>query len=155
MFGYVDYYIQLCSCFAGISFFCSEDVQAWYVLTVTVVHAEFPEWEAMQAFGIFNLSEQDTITSTTVSDTWREEAIRRLAQIFGQMPEKLRAQIHDHFPLAQRMHVEQQCNTFQAWKLALDRTQSRTSTYACHPADALLPVLLGGSLVQELFEYSI
>ena len=155
MFGYVDYYIQLCSFFAGISFLCSEDVQAWYVLTVKVVHAEFPEWEAMQAFGIFNLSEQNTVTSTTVSDKWREEAIQRLAQVFKQVPEKLRAQIHDHFPLAQRMHVEQQCNTFQAWKLALERTQSRTSTSACHPADALLPVLLGGSLVQELFEYSI
>ena len=74
----------------------------------------------------------------TEDDGLCERNLQKLAQKFEVDPDRLVAQHAFWRPVAQRIFVEQRCDTKTAWRLAMEKA----SRSRVHAVDALLPVLV-------------
>ena len=118
---------------------CLNRMRAWKILAMEVVTAEFPDFEVLQSFSVLTLSKR----LSDPNDETRKRHVARLSQVFEVSEEKLSQQLSDHEPIARRIFLDERCSTGEAWKMAVERTQRRSSLKAAHPVDALHPVLLG------------
>ncbi len=77
--------------------------QAWFHLAMAVVQAEFPDWELLRAFNIFELTKERKQTrNTQLADKEGDYAmwrfVQRLAHVFTVDPVTLSEQIGDTVP---------------------------------------------------------
>lgn len=125
---------------------CLARLQNWVTLARDVVAAEFPEFEALQAFSVLRLS------SHNERRRWADAAQERcmvaskldkLARLLKLDTNRLHDQFFDYLPLAQYEFdtATPTCTPLAAWKTILTRAfDSRVHKY--HPVDALLQVCI-------------
>ena len=110
---------------------CLQRMQAWVSLAIPVVKAEFPSWELLQAFSVFELDGK-------VSAGSREDYdgnVRRLAHRFGVDHIKLASQLADVSVFALAVKKPGMTNA-EAWTQTVHRLQrSHTNT---RPGDPFL-----------------
>jgi hypothetical protein len=133
---------------------CLARMQAWVRLARQVVKSEFPTYEVVLSFGLFNLAEDCRRTRMHLRElkaiadqdpavtTELERHCRRLGKVINVDPDQLQAQFLDHRCLAQRHFRKPGATTFGAWRQSLKDTQARPCVRKAHPADALHPVLV-------------
>ena len=124
---------------------CSDSLRGGRV-AISVVRAEFPQWEVIAAYGIFSLSSQrraslNAILAEGTGEELFELSSRRLGHVFKVSVDSLRSQHADHEPIARRRFLETSSATFDAWRYAVRRTQGNKGSRERHPADALSHVL--------------
>jgi hypothetical protein len=128
----------------------------WVALAEAVVQSEFPNFDALNSFTIFNLE------NGKVGKACRGEGVdgdvARLAQLCGVDRNEMQKQYEDLYPIALRTAKSQTCTTLEAWRQAVQAVQRSHKTKASHPVDAVLPALMrpgayGGSTsgVERLF----
>jgi hypothetical protein len=117
-------------------------LQNWVVLAMEVVSAEWPQWDIMNSFCIFNLSRwgDDLEASDANSD---DSHFARLGQAFKVDGVALKAQFLDYLPSAlSAAKANSRASNLDAWVVALGvRFTSKASRHA-HPRDALHSVLV-------------
>ena len=124
---------------------CCEIMQTYVVLAVQTMHAEFPDFDLMQAFGIFNLRpvrKGDNLDHVVWTDR-KQKDLERLSAYAGQDPARVRSQFCDLEPAARYEQSQTGCSSFEAWKVVALRFQSgRKALRQRHPTDAIVPVLI-------------
>jgi hypothetical protein len=149
---------------------CMQRMRNWVVLARCVVEAEFPHFEALQAFSVLRLwkgpdAERRTDASTDcIDDDKRTMALKKLANVLGLDIQKLTDQFFDHQHVAAAIYEKQGVSCFAAWRLAIEMTTKSNRPYRLlelHPNKELVALLvrdgsLGGSTsgVERLFSIS-
>ena len=119
---------------------------AYHCLPPQVLAAEFPEWEAVASFCVFDIEQHcdgDRLPSTaeTVAPALAKP-LARLASCFGVDAEALLAQWLDFMPLAMQHFKQDAKGNLVAWQAALATVQQRRAeTRAKHPREVLSIVL--------------
>ena len=110
----------------------------WLAVIESVVAAEFPSFDVLSSFGIFNL---DTDSKQL---RWDPDASHfdRLARTFKVDPHQLAVQYQCFRPLAVERMRAGCASSGVAWQQAVMQTQRRHAQRERHPCDALLPVLI-------------
>jgi hypothetical protein len=116
------------------------------MMVKTLILTEFPSFELSNSFYIFPLNSK-RFTSTPVSAAAGAEraanitlAIEKLSAAFNVSPQAALEQYYDALPVAQNFK-KTGCDNFEAWRLALERLNSR-HIKAGHPMEALRPLLV-------------
>jgi hypothetical protein len=122
---------------------CLSHMRSFVVLARSVLHAEFPKFGLVSAFGAFKLS--DTSSSATVVagalPDHRREQLVRLSQCFSQP--KFEAQFVDHLPfaVAALQKAGGKCTHLEAWREGIRQTQAIRGGELGHPCGQLKFVL--------------
>lgn len=106
----------------------------WTVLAEAVLHAEFPGFDALSSFAVFNMDAKK-LKDVTDNAQW-DTHVHRLAQLCSVDADELSDQIRDHLPIAFRF-AKQQCDTMASWRQAVEATQRVRTTAKAHPSAAL------------------
>ena len=88
-----------------------------------VIAAEFPHFDAVMAFRVFELSP----SSGSSTAEGKADSIARLAKVFALNPGKLKAEFDRLWSIAFAQHKNTGCNNRQAWQFAFRRAVSKTS----------------------------
>ena len=121
------------------------DMLAWLHLSLATLEAEYPSFEVLQAFHIFDLvaDEEKCRRDLNAREEVRKSALKRLAQVYKRNVVRLAEQYYDFYPMAHSIHKSGEVScTFEAWQTAVTRTQSRKASRELHPIDDLNPVLI-------------
>ena len=104
---------------------CMQRMKCWFRLALDVCKAEFPHFEAVNAFRIFELSGGDiALHGGGDEDCHFLEPLQRLSAIFGCDLDTAYAQYKRHLPLARSEKLAQCTHTnLSAWQAAIQRTQ--------------------------------
>ena len=110
---------------------CLARMRCWFRLAMEVCHAEWPFFDVLQAFTVFNLDHQSsTLWHGQCETTSREKSWERLAQLFGYQPATLFHQYTRHLPLAEA--APDSLGNLGRWRHALSRTtRMQTSIQWC------------------------
>ena len=125
---------------------CRKHLQVWIRLLGEVLASEFPGWDVLSAFSVFELKPAESRMQED-EDVQHERteflatSAQRLAQVFDLSLEDFVAELEDHRPLAQHLVVSQQVDAFAAWSGALRKTQKRKSIRDKYPCANLLRAL--------------
>jgi hypothetical protein len=135
----------------------------WTTLVRATLAAEFPGFEILQTFCIFNLSpkshanEHDKAYNVEVAAR-NTTHLGSLAGCLRLDPVRLASQMADHQPLADKLFISKKLTVLAAWREALLVTQRSFSIGKKHPCDELRQALIrlgawGGSTggVERLF----
>lgn len=115
---------------------CLERLQAWVHLAKMVVRHEFPEWDVVSAFQLFNVASPRLLSTET-----QDNHIKRLAKFFDLDAVQFRAQFVDLAALA-RVHAQSAgCDSFTAWQAVVQKVLSTKKRRDQHPIDVLQVVL--------------
>ncbi len=123
-------------------------LQQWAILARSVLRAEMPEFESVQAFGALRLTTfEERRKKFGDAEEERQELsdkLQKLANLLDLEPNALTEQFFDHLPVAQACFDREGCNTFAAWKKAVESVHGKHATRK-HPFDQLLIVLIRAS----------
>ncbi len=122
--------------------------KAWCGLARSVVAAEFPEFESVQAFTVLALQ---PFAEQRCCDAEEERALRtdkleKLSALLELDIHALTQQFFDHLPIAQHHFDKNGCTSLVAWRTALERIfegsdRAVRRRLAAHPMDELRKVL--------------
>ena len=141
---------------------CMEKMRCWVSLAHSVVRAEFPNFEILQAFAIFDLvgarhTAGDLRDYVEKLKVW----IERFCKFLKLDYQELVVEFEQHQPIAKRIYDTGGGTVFQAWQSAITRTQADSKKRARYPVDNLRALLFrfgayGGSTsgVERLFSAS-
>jgi hypothetical protein len=142
---------------------CMKHFKLWTTLVRATLAAEFPGFEILQTFSIFNLSpkshanEHDTAYNVEVVAR-KATQLRSLAGCLRLDAVQLESQMADHQSLAEKLFISKKLTVLAAWREALLVTQRSLSVSKKHPCDELRHALMrlgawGGSTggVERLF----
>lgn len=127
---------------------CLRRMEAWAAVVLEVMKTEFPDWELLAAFGVFQLADgpksslarMPTRSAPQSVGPWTRERLGALARQFGVPPGQLEAEFQDHHKIAQAEKTQHpEFTSMQAWQAALAFTTQRR-TRQNWPSTALLPV---------------
>ena len=116
---------------------CLCRMAGWVALAAKVISTEFPSFELLQSFAVFNLGDGADDPAALVA---ARPHLLRMAAAFGVDGTELFTQWEDHRALARRHFLLEGCTFLESWRRAMERTQLRWNKDR-HPATALLPVL--------------
>lgn len=130
---------------------CLERMHGWCVIATSVLDAEFPDFELLQSFSVFNLGGGPR-GSAGISGGGAEhprafsaaqlQHVDRLAKTFGVCPLQLQQEIADFRPLADAA-MSTGCSAQEAWRVAVQKVmRSDQRVQDSHPFNALVPVLI-------------
>ena len=118
---------------------CLKRMAGWVALVAKAIASEFPSYEVVQSFSVFNLS-QNNHDDPDGSTTIMAKHLQRLAKVLGQDANALHAQWVDHRPLARKHFTLEGCTFLEAWKRAINKTQQKHNRNR-HPSATLLHCL--------------
>jgi len=123
---------------------CLSRMANWVYLTFGTLDAEFPHFETVQAWGVFNVttSSRDTRVQAVSRGTQLQQ-LSRLKHVFRveASVEDLEAQL-DHFkPIARRVAQQRGLDSRDAWEVTTEMVR-RTKRHDSPPFDALLSLLV-------------
>ncbi|MCP4240808.1 MAG: hypothetical protein GY772_09640 [bacterium] len=134
---------------------CLSRMRCWTELVHDVLAAEFPDFDSVNAFSIFDLCEQEkqgapasepgnsAAQRGTSGNLATATALARLALIFGVAPGGLTEEFERMKTVAQTMKAKTECDNKAAWLEAWRRTQgSCPETQLRYHSENLGPVLL-------------
>lgn len=111
---------------------CLQRMQTWVRLAKMVIKHEFPEWDLVSAFQLFNVAAGKNKATQT-----QENHIKRLAQFFKLDVVQFRAQFIDLSALA-RVHASNAgCDSFTAWQATIEKVLSTKKRRDQHPCDIM------------------
>jgi hypothetical protein len=120
---------------ADISF-CIDRAQGWLRLCLAEIRAEFPDFEACQAFRVFDVASSDR------KPTGCKDHFQRLAKICNVDPDALESQYAKFWDLASQEAKATGSGNKAAWRYALKQVEGKkASTRRAWPDDALRPVV--------------
>ena len=131
---------------------CLQRMVSWTAVVLEVIKTEFPDWEALAAFGVSQLADAPPaalgkMPARAVPQAvgpWTRGALRNLAGQFGVPLGKLEEEYLDHHRLAQSEKNRcPQLTSAQAWQAALAKSQATWQTRHNTPAIALLSLITG------------
>ncbi|CAE7724072.1 unnamed protein product [Symbiodinium sp. CCMP2592] len=123
---------------------CVELLKTCLALVIATVNSEFPHFEALRAFAVFNVREKrnSAMSEHTAWTQRRLSSIARLAK-FCEVPEEhLLQQFIDLEPMARHEAASSGCASFDAWRKVILRANTRKATRDKHPSEALTAVLV-------------
>ena len=120
---------------------CLANMRLYVNLAVEVVHSEFPQFELLQAFCLFDVqhAQQERLHQ---DDAMTSEHAARLCQVFGVDLETFQQQFYDHLPIAINEARCHKLSNPDAWKAAIRKTSSRRSDAKAHPSDELAAIAM-------------
>ncbi|CAK0864004.1 unnamed protein product, partial [Prorocentrum cordatum] len=117
---------------------CLHSLSRWVKLCVHVMRAEFPDFELIQRFSVFNL---DADAASRRGGREHEAARRRdiavLANAMGVGEADLRNELDALAPVARQRRTQTGANTLDSWIAAIRRAESRKSMSSAHPAHTI------------------
>ena len=102
---------------------CLGRLEKWSVLAQEVLHAEFPEFESVNAFSVFRLTSVEERREWADAEMERRTVSTKLLNLTNLLRldvENLKERFFDHLPVAQHIFDQQGCTSFAAWKEAMD-----------------------------------
>lgn len=120
---------------------CLERMKAWVLLATHVVRAEFPEFEAVSAMHVFDLGKDVEIKSGLDLPADVHCALVRLASTFNLPTMDVITQWRDFRPRAHHHYCRSHTSNANAWRTAIEETQTRPETAAKHPKAILVGCL--------------
>lgn len=135
---------------------CIKEMQSWVTMARKVCDAEFPSFDVLMSFSVFDVSSQITEGAHHgVARQYSKDHFHRLATVFGVTADDLEREHAHHLPLAQQACKDDpSLSNLGAWQRALKLTQYRESMRIVHPAKTLKHVLYRRVVVQALFTSS-
>ena len=122
---------------------CVQRLQAFLVLAMQTVRAEFPEQELLASFRVF-----DVVSKASRADAIAEQLqaqrlnLKRLAQVFQLNEQHLLDQFQDILPIATHEGTNRRHSTsLEASVSAINRVSRHASTAARHPVGCLKRVV--------------
>lgn len=103
-----------------------------------VIKHEFPEWDFISSFQLFNVS-SDRKTSATEC---RDVHIQRMAKFFKLDLVQFRSQLEDLSALARAHSKSTGCDSYNAWRRTIEKVTSTARRAQAHPCDVLLVALV-------------
>ena len=125
---------------------CLRRMRNWVALAVKVVNVEFPEWELLMAFRVFDLthrrSAEDHTVFPCVEGPVRKD-FERLAQFFNLDVKSLIHEFQDFVPAAVQQYnlMGQGATWLAAWRHAVYSVMRRQDVSRRHPHGVLVEVL--------------
>jgi len=116
---------------------CLGHMQPWVKLCVSVVRAEYPAFELVQSFAVFQC---DPRRAGRVHGDFQND-IDKLALAFKQDSSQLRSELEGLRHVAACHSEKTGCSNFHAYKHAVHRAKASQRLHACHPTGALEVVL--------------
>ena len=110
--------------------------RSWVTVARSVTIAEFPNFEIVAAFDVFELDDWDCAGLSVE----RKQNLARLAKKFNVNFERLCLQFLDHGNRAQKLKAQKGLDVHEAWKQAIAHVSSKHVVQERHPCDALGPV---------------
>ena len=116
---------------------CMRRMAAWAALAKNVIQAEFPSWDVLMAFQVFEVrSRHDTTVHRGQRDDKDiDDCLKRICNALNLAFDMLRAQYYYYEPVAINIARSRKCSNFEAWKAAV----SKRITFPC---DVLQEVLI-------------
>ncbi len=120
---------------------CLARLQKWVLVAEKVCQAEFPSYELVSAFNVFDVTGCGVPHSVlpTELDTPTKTSLRRLSKVYGLDPDQLEAEYADHFPVAAARWQPGGKSNLESWRVAI--THARRSVAKNHPTQVLRTVL--------------
>lgn len=118
---------------------CLARMRTWVALAKLVISHEYPEWDVISCFQIFNVNHAKQRRPGN-----QDIHIKRLIKFFAleEKEAEFRAQLQDVGALA-RCHAQNTaCSSLDAWKSTLQTIQSSKRRRDRHPCDVLVTVLV-------------
>ena len=123
---------------------CLNHMKCWCRLARAIVEAEFPDFQVVMAFSIFNLGSERLEAGTKFSDITPKQNrdMERLCKILDVDLLVFKEQFMDHRALAERAWAKGTDDKLMCWREALARNSARPEQAAKHPHSELLRVLI-------------
>ncbi|CAK9022737.1 unnamed protein product [Durusdinium trenchii] len=116
---------------------CLASMRSYVSLAVEVVNSEFPCYELLGAFKLFDVQQRaQGLALELDADTVKEHGTR-LCQVFGLNIDSFLTQYWDHLPIAINEARAHKLENHAAWSSAIRKTSSRSSISQHHPSDTL------------------
>lgn len=116
---------------------CLSRMRVWVKLAKACIAHEFPEWDLITSFQVFNV----TAERSSLSNQTREKHIRRLSKFFDVDLLQFRSQLDDLTAIA-RVHAQNtSCTSLSAWQHTVQEVLSTQKRRDRHPCDVLQVVL--------------
>lgn len=116
---------------------CLRRMRGWVQLANAVIAHEFPEWDLITCFQIFNV----TAERATVTNQTRDSHVRRLAKFFSVDLVQFRAQLDDLSAIARVYCQNSSCTSLAAWQHTIKEVLRCPKRRAQHPCHIVQPVL--------------
>ena len=117
------------------SFITPVSVQEWAVASEKTLATEFPHWDILSCFDVFNLE------GTTAALKKRPEvatSLAKLAKVFGLEAEELRREFTAILPMATGLQKQGSLENRAAWAAAVNRLRSRKAMNDKYSSTSLL-----------------
>ena len=108
---------------------CLRRMSVWAKMATSVIDAEFPDWELVNNFKVFNLHASGetkvTLQQRHPVSAERKTCLRRLAKAIGVPEDDLITEFHhfEPFALKNKTLAGKSCSNFEAWSKAVMATQ--------------------------------
>ncbi len=122
---------------------CQSRMVNWVFLTNSTLDAEFPHFETIQAWGVFNVTGVDD-KARELDNGIRLEQLTRLKNVFDETTEvgDLEDQLLHFRPIARRVAVQRGLDSRDAWHSAMVASVRTSNVMQRHPHHALLRLLV-------------
>ena len=128
---------------------CLNRMRCWVVLARSVIRSEFPDFEILNSFAIFDLGDAKPRNPAARLGTVHHAAVERLALAFSVDASGLAAELSRLRPVANNFKNERQCDNKEAWVAAWRRTQGHSRQRSAYPGDHIAPVLVRRPLISN------
>ena len=113
-------------------------LKEWTILALKTLEAEFPAWQLLTCFDVFQLAG----TSTRKKEgQGTEDALAKLSKVFEVDLQELKTQYVSVLPTAQAIQKSSGLENRQAWTEALTRLRATSALKKKYPAEALTQVV--------------
>ena len=122
---------------------CVNRLQAFLVLALETVRAEFPEQELLASFRVFDVVSKHSRTNATAEQLQMQQTqLKRLAQVFSLNAQLLQDQFQDVLPIAlHEATAQRNATSLESWVSAINRVTKHKSTAERHPVQCLHRVI--------------
>ena len=118
---------------------CVNRLQAFLVLALETVRAEFPEQELLASFRVFDVVRTN---ATAEQLQMQQTQLKRLAQVFSLNAQLLQDQFQDVLPIAlHEATAQRNATSLESWVSAINRVTKQKSTEERHPVQCLRRVI--------------
>ena len=102
-----------------------------------VIKHEFPEWDFISSFQLFNVSAD----RKAITNECRDANTKRMAKFFNLDLVQFRSQLEDLSALARAHAKSTGCDSYNAWRHTIQNVTSTARRKQAHPCDVLVVAL--------------
>ena len=123
---------------------CLANMKTFVALAAETSAAEFPAYDILAAFSIFDVSEATRKRMGAIdSAEFIHNRAQRLCQVFKTDLTCFLSEFYDHQPIALHLAVAHDLpKSWDAWSMAVQRTRERKQIMSRHPSNHLVKVMM-------------